>query len=168
MTLSTAAAAGASECVVSSWKLDNSSTNTSGQGWPASNGAMTSRTASPMLPATTVDSPAARHKAPASAVTVDLPLEPVIASTFCAAGNARAKISMSPATSTPRAAASAIAACPRATPGLMAIRSAPASVSAVNGPVTSGTPGHVAASSAALGGAARVSATRTFAPCRDR
>ena len=49
--------------------------------------------------------PAARHSAPASAVTVDLPFEPVIASTFCAGDNARAKISMSPTSSTPRATA---------------------------------------------------------------
>ena len=36
-----------------------------------------------MLPATTVARPAARHSAPVSAVTVVLPFEPVIASTFC-------------------------------------------------------------------------------------
>ena len=78
---------------------------------------MTSSTASPMLPATTVVNPAARHSAPASAVTVDLPLEPVIASTFCAGGNARANNSMSPTSSTPRATAAAIAGCLGSTPG---------------------------------------------------
>ena len=86
MTLSTAAATGRSDDVVSSWKLDNSRTNTSGQGRapPAvSKGANTSSTASPMLPATTVARPAARHSAPVSAVTVVLPFVPVIASTFC-------------------------------------------------------------------------------------
>ena len=55
-----------------------------------------SSAASPMLPATTVASPAARHSAPVSAVTVDLPFEPVTASTFCSGGSARAKSSMSP------------------------------------------------------------------------
>ena len=52
----------------------------------------------PMFPATTVVSPAAMHSAPVSAVTVDLPFDPVIAITFCASGNSRAKISMSPMT----------------------------------------------------------------------
>ena len=80
MTLSTVAAVGASEDVVSSWKLDSSSTNTSGQ--RASAGSASS-TASPMLPATTVASPARGTSAPVSAVTVVLPFEPVIASTFC-------------------------------------------------------------------------------------
>jgi hypothetical protein len=48
-----------SEAVVSSWKLESSSTNTSGQ--RPSSGNMSS-TASPMLPATTVASPRARHR----------------------------------------------------------------------------------------------------------
>ena len=62
-----------------------------------------------MLPATTVARPAARQRAPVSAVTVDLPFEPVIASTFCSGGSARAKSSMSPTSSAPRATAAAIA-----------------------------------------------------------
>ncbi len=171
MTLSTAAATGRSDDVVSSWKLDNSRTNTSGQGRapPAvSNGVNTSSTASPMLPATTVARPAARHSAPVSAVTVVLPFVPVIASTFCSGGNARAKSSMSPASSAPRATAAAIGGWSLGTPGLIAIRSAPANVASVNGPVVSGTPGSAAASSAARGGSARVSATRTRAPSRAR
>ena len=56
-------------------------------------------------------SPAARHSAPVSAVTVVLPLEPVIASTFCSGGSARANSSMSPTSSAPRATAAAIAGC---------------------------------------------------------
>ncbi len=67
-----------------------------------------SSTASPMLPATTVARPEARQSAPESAVTVDLPFEPVIASTFCSGGSARAKSSMSPTSSTPPATAAAI------------------------------------------------------------
>ena len=74
-----------------------------------------------MLPATTVARPAARHSAPVSAVTVDLPFEPVIASTFCSGGSARAKSSMSPTSSAPRATAAAIAGWSLATPGLIAI-----------------------------------------------
>ena len=62
-----------------------------------------------MLPATTVASPAARQSAPVNAVTVVLPFEPVIASTFCPGGSARAKSSTSPTSSTPRATAAAIA-----------------------------------------------------------
>ena len=76
MTLSTVAATGASEVVVSSWKLESSSTKRSGQR-PSSGSA--SSTATPMLPATIVDSPADRHSALVSAVTVVLPFEPVIA-----------------------------------------------------------------------------------------
>ena len=106
MTLSIAAAVATSEDVVSSWKLDSSSTNTSGQFESAGN---VSSTASPMLPATTVPSPPARHSAPVSAVTVDLPFDPVIASTFCSGGSARAKSSMSPARSAPFATAAEIA-----------------------------------------------------------
>ena len=44
----------------------------------------------------------------------------------------------------------------------------PASVEAVNGPVSTGTPGSSSARRAALGGCARVSATRTRAPWRAR
>ena len=121
-----------------------------------------------MLPATTVSRPAARHSAAVSAVTVVLPFDPVIASTFCSGGSARAKSSMSPTSSAPRATAAAIAGWSRRTPGLIAIRSAPANVASSNVPTMSGTSGSVAASSAALGGCARVSATRTRAPWRTR
>ena len=139
--LSTAAAIGSRLAVVSSWKLDSSSTNTSGQARPrapVTMGSSTSSTALPMLPATIVARPAARHSAPVSAVTVVLPLEPVTASTFCSGGSARAKSSMSPTSSTPRAAAAAIAGSSLRTPGLIAIRSAPAKVAAVSAPVTIG------------------------------
>ena len=106
MTLSTAAAVGTSEDVVSSWKLDSSSTKTSGQFESAGS---VSSTASPMLPATIVARPPARASAPVSAVTVDLPFDPVTASTFCSGGSSRAKSSMSPTSSAPRATAAAIA-----------------------------------------------------------
>ncbi|MFO1413096.1 MAG: hypothetical protein U1F10_04135 [Burkholderiales bacterium] len=140
MTFSTAAATGASELVVSSWKLDSSSTNTSGHGTAFdSQRTSTSSTASPMLPATIVTRPAARQSVPVSAVTVVLPLEPVIASTFWPAGSARAKSSTSPTSSTPRATAAAMAGWSLATPGLIAMRSMPANVASSNGPVTSGT-----------------------------
>ena len=105
MTLSTVAATGASEYVVSSWKLESSSTNTSGHALPSGSA---SSTASPMLPATTVASPAARASAPVSAVTVVFPFEPVIAITFGCGGSARAKSSTSPTSSAPRATAAAM------------------------------------------------------------
>ena len=121
-----------------------------------------------MLPATQVVRPAASHSAPVSAVTVVLPFVPVIARTFCSGGSARAKSSMSPTSSTPRATAAAISGWSFATPGLIAIRSAPSNVASLNGPVASGTPGSSVASAAASGGAPRVSATRTRAPSRTR
>ena len=121
-----------------------------------------------MLPATTVARPEARQSAPVSAVTVDLPFEPVIASTFCSGGSARAKSSMSPTSSAPPATAAAIAGWSLAMPGLIATRSAPAKVCAVNGPAATSTPGSAAARFAANGGVARVSATRTAAPCAAR
>ena len=98
-----------------------------------------------MLPATSVARPAARQRAPVNAVTVVLPFEPVIASTFCPGGSARAKSSTSPTSSAPRATAATIAGWSFATPGLMAMRSAPAKVASVSGPVASGTPGSVGA-----------------------
>ncbi len=121
-----------------------------------------------MLPAIATSSPAARQSAPVSAVTVVLPFEPVIASTFCPAGNARANSSMSPTSSTPLATAAAIAGWSFATPGLIAIRSTPANVAAVKGPHSRWTPGSCSRSFASLGGSARVSATRTVAPSRAR
>jgi len=55
-----------------------------------------------------------------------------------------------------------------ATPGLIAIRSAPANVSVVKAPLATGTSGNSAASFSAYGGLARVSATRTDAPFAAR
>ena len=52
------------------------------------------------------------------------------------------------------------------TPGEMAIRSTPANVSSANAPVTSSAAGAAARSAPTLGGACRLSATRTAAPSR--
>jgi hypothetical protein len=54
----------------------------------------------------------------------------------------------------------------RSNPGLIAMRSAPRSVTSLKAPVASVTRGSSRASRAACGGSARVSATRTSAPCR--
>ena len=92
----------------------------------------TSSTGNPMLPATTVLRPAASHIAPHMAVTVLLPLEPVIANTcgarctFAHPCNARANSSTSPAAGTPRFSAAASSPTRGSTPGLMATRSIPA------------------------------------------
>ena len=53
-----------------------------GIGAPSSISASASSTGTPMLPATTVERPADLQTAPAIAVTVLLPLEPVTAITF--------------------------------------------------------------------------------------
>ena len=112
--------------------------------------------------------PAARHSAPVSAVTVVLPLEPVIASTFCA-GRQRAREELDVADELDAARdRCAIAGWSFGTPGLIAIRSAPANVASVNGPVHDAHVRQCRRSSAACGGAARVSATRTRAPSRAR
>jgi hypothetical protein len=73
-----------------------------------------------MLPATTVARPEARQSAPVSSVTVDLPFEPVTASTFCSGGSARAKSSMSPTSSAPQATAAANTGLAPATLGQLA------------------------------------------------
>ncbi len=117
-----------------------------------------------MLPATVVASPAASASAPASAVTVVLPLVPVIAITFWPTGRRRANSSTSPTSVAPAATASAIAGWSFATPGEIAIISAPSNVDATKGPVSSRTPGSASWSALAAGGAWRVSATRTRAP----
>ncbi len=121
-----------------------------------------------MLPATTVESPAERHNALVSAVTVVLPFEPVIARVLWPGGSARAKSSMSPTISAPRATAAAMPGESTDTPGLIAMRSAPANVASVNSPVTRGICGNSVVRRGANGGVARVSTTRTDAPWRTR
>ncbi|MNT74086.1 hypothetical protein D3C72_2128670 [compost metagenome] len=82
MTLSTVAAAGASVCVVSSWKLDSSSTHTSGSDAEAMQADSLSSADGLILPATATLLPARSTSRPVSAVVVVLPLVPVIARIF--------------------------------------------------------------------------------------
>jgi len=71
----------------SSWKLDSSSTKTSGSAvagsasWAASRSASTSSNAGPMLPAMATVLPARSTSSAVIAVVVVLPLVPVMAST---------------------------------------------------------------------------------------
>ncbi|MNV68380.1 hypothetical protein D3C71_1612220 [compost metagenome] len=79
--LSTVAALGSKPATSSSWKLDNSSTHTSGN-VPASRWVVrVSSNVGPMLPATATRLPERSTSWPVSDVTVVLPLVPVIAST---------------------------------------------------------------------------------------
>ena len=71
--------------MVSSWKLESSSTQTSGRACVLALHQRVQRRG-PILPATSVASPPRRHMAPASAVTVVLPLVPVMASTCALRG----------------------------------------------------------------------------------
>src|SRR3989338_5461494 len=123
--LSTVAASAFSVAVVSSWKLDSSSTHTSG--WFTPRSSTTSSTAGEMLPAATASLPAALHRCSTMLVTVVLPFAPVIAR-MCgrlSLGSDCANNSMSPTTATPRATAFATAGSRNGTPGLMAISSMP-------------------------------------------
>ncbi len=107
MTFSTVAATGRSDAVVSSWKLESSSTHTSGALPSSSRAISASSAAGLMLPATSQSHAGRADMAPVSAVTVVLPLVPVIATTSARIWPAarRAKSSISPTTSMPRAAA---------------------------------------------------------------
>ncbi|MNT48973.1 hypothetical protein D3C86_1231300 [compost metagenome] len=80
-TLSTVAACGASVWVVSSWKLDSSSTQTSGSVALAMQADSLSSADGLILPATATVLPARSTSRPASAVVVVLPFVPVMAST---------------------------------------------------------------------------------------
>src|SRR5258708_6666613 len=91
--LRTAAASAASEAVVSSWKLETSSTHKSAARPASSRRKSASSTAGPMFPAISQSSPAAFAIAPASEVTVLLPLVPVTAMI-------RARLSGAPARTT--------------------------------------------------------------------
>ena len=81
VTLSTVAAVGSKFDTPSSWKLDSSITHTCGSCPLSSFSASVSSSVGPMLPATADCFPARSTSWPVSAVTVVLPLVPVIAST---------------------------------------------------------------------------------------
>ena len=115
-----------------------------------------------MLPPTRTSTPAARAISPTRAVTVLLPLEPVMAAT--GAATTRAKISMSPTTGTPRAAAAATAGSAGDNPGLSTTASAWAKAASSSPPVNTATSGSSARSAASPGGWSRVSATATSYP----
>ncbi len=145
--------------VVSSWKLDSSTTNTSGHARRPRARQATSSTGSPMLPTTATLKPAARRARRSASRRCVLPFEPVIASTrLPRRQRTREQLDVADQLDAARDRR-----CDRAadfaSPGLITIRSASASVSSVKAPVMSGTPGSSAASFAARR-IARVSATR--------
>ena len=93
--LSTVAAVGSKPWTPSSWKLDSSSTQTSGS-VPASMCCdSVSSSVGPMLPATATRLPARSTSWPVKAVTVVLPLVPVMASTDGAGASRPARKSAS-------------------------------------------------------------------------
>jgi len=75
------AAVGSKPSTPSSWKLDNSSTQTSGNVSASMRADSVSSKVGPMLPATATGLPTRSTSWPVSAVTVVLPLVPVTAST---------------------------------------------------------------------------------------
>ena len=134
---------------------------------PARSWHSTSSTGSPMLPTHVANRPAARKSSAVSAVTVVLPLEPVIASTFCPGGNARANSSTSPTSSAPRATRGPDRRLVLGEPGADDDRLRRRRASRRRWVRWStGTCGNSARSCAAQGGSARVSATATRAPWR--
>ena len=157
-------------------KLEHEDVRHSGR--RASIASSASSTGRPMLPATTVSRPCRAHMSPAIAVTVLLPLEPVMASTLrprhrasprerrsCACANS----SMSPTTGTPRRIASATGGSRGSMPGLIAIASTPLEQArASNAPVCER---HVAATRpracAACGGLRACRPRDTRAPWRS-
>ena len=152
--------------MLSSWKLESSSTQTSGNDPASSRRISAVSAAGEMFPATSQSTPAVRHMLPATAVTVLLPFVPVIASRRAPGWPARkrAKSSISPTTSSPRARASRMTGVSSDTPGLAATSSIPSRSASVNAPVTISASGTAARSASSAGGAARVSATRTVPP----
>ncbi len=153
-------------CVVSSWKLDSSSTQTSGS-MPASSASISASSADgEMLPQAIAGTPAPFNRWAVNAVVVVLPLLPVMAMIFEAGASSRtpaANRSISDTTGTSTAATCGVA---FGTPGDSATRSTPAKAAAANGPAISSAAGATRASAATLGGLSRESATRTNAPCR--
>src|SRR5687767_6603853 len=113
-----------------------------------------------MLPPTSTSVPAAASIRPTSVVVVDFPFVPVIAIT--GPFSQRHASSSSPIVSTPARRASSNTGCSNATPGLVTIRSAPASVAGRCPPSSSSTP--ASRNRGASSNDARVSVSITRAP----
>ena len=112
-----AAAAAARQGVVSSWKLDSSSTHTSAL-LPC-RCSHASSTGVPMLPATMVSKPLCWQRCPTRLVVVVLPLLPVMARMRSRWSRSRsARMATSPVTTPPRCSNSRISGCLRLMPGL--------------------------------------------------
>ncbi|MNE35790.1 hypothetical protein D3C80_1295680 [compost metagenome] len=110
LTFSTVATSALSWSVVSSWKLDSSST------YSSTSSPSKSRAGVPRLPPTATRLPALAAISPTRVVTVLLALEPLMAMIGALAW--RANSSMSPDRATPRAAACCSAGVDNARPGL--------------------------------------------------
>ena len=143
----------------SSWKLDSSSTKQSGRvSWSFS----TSSTGTPMLPATTAFSPHCLHMSPTRAVTVLLPLDPVMART--GESISRRKSSTSPITSIPLSRARWIAGSCSETPGLTTMKSGQRKLSWSKPPVCISICGNSSRSTRCIGGRSRESITEMSTP----
>ena len=136
--------------MVSSWKLDNSST------YKSASCSSKSRAGTPILPPTPTVKPAAFAITPVKSVTVLLPLEPVIAITGLS--TAHAKSSISPTTGVPFARTACTSGVAKAIPGLVTTKSASASHSVFQAQLCSST---CSGKRSAPGGVARVSMTLT-------
>src|SRR5215467_6120842 len=111
-----------------------------------------------MLPPTVTLNPAASRIRPVSAVVVDFPFVPVMATTR--PRSQREANSSSPMTGTPRRRAAAIAGCSGGTPGLVTTRSASTNVSVRWPPSSSSTPNGASASTPATCGCTSDNVTR--------
>ncbi len=157
------AMAGRNCSVVSSWKLDTSSTDQVSSVLSS----ISPTTGTPIFPPTRVGSPAAFRISPTSDVVVVLPLEPVMASVLPL--RKRAASSSSPMTGSPKLRTWASSGVSRGTPGLTTIRSWRRNVSSPCPPAStlmpsSSSDGMSLASASAL----RMSETVTWAPRRRK
>ena len=156
MRFSSAAIHGWNVSVVSSWKLLTSTTCTVS----AVDAATWLASGVPMLPPTSTRMPAASSIRPVSAVVVDFPFVPVMATTR--PRSHRDASSTSPMTGTPAARAAATEGWSTGTPGLTTTRSEPVNRRSGCEPSASETPS--AARSAAASSAGRKSVSVTAAP----
>src|SRR5688500_3643138 len=155
--VSSAAARGRKVSVVSSWKLDSSTTKTRSIG--PSTQAVSGR---PMLPQTSTRRPAAASRAPVSAVVVLLPFEPVMPTTGPFRNGKASSTSAIPGS--PRRRAAASSGRSSGTPGESTTPSRPSGRDSGSRPSASSTPGSRSRSGAPISAAPRRSTPTTSTP----
>ena len=160
LTFRQVATSALSRSVVSSWKLDSSST------YSSTSSASRSSAGVPRLPPTATFLPAAAAISPTRVVTVLLALEPVMATSGALAW--RTNRSMSPDIFTPRAAASRSAGVASGRPGLTYSSLARHRKSTSSAPQRTSTCGNWALRVSSSGGHMRVSTTAKGTPWRAR